>query len=91
MQPLPGHRWSVVNTVTAVRPFPVAPDFAATGYDREVYRLQMREAWLDRADAWLTESREAAGAGNYVHAEARLADVQRALAQAKLYAPQVTP
>lgn len=80
-----------MTTDTTVRPFPVAPDFAATQLDRDLYRAHMRDAWLDRADAWLTESREAAGAGNYVHAEARLADVHRALAQARSYAPKAQP
>ena len=69
-----------------LRPFPTAPDFAATDHDRRVFRAGMREAWLDRADQYLQMAQEALGAGNTVGAEAHLLQVGTAVRQSRFYA-----
>lgn len=67
------------------RPFPVAPTFDATPYDRRVFRATMCEAWLDRADYWLAEAQEALGAGNHEGAELALRTMHDALCSARSY------
>jgi len=70
-----------------VRPFPAAPDFAATELQRRAFAADMREAWLDRAELWTTQADNAARAGNHLDAEVLIADVRMALTQARIYRP----
>lgn len=73
------------ETNTQLAPFPTAPHFDVTPLQRRAYRAGMREAWLDRAEAWFTEATEAYDRGDLLTCLLRRQAAQTALATSRSY------